>query len=1033
MEQDFTLDLKTDKMVNYVALSRSNSSTFKANQSDIQWTRFRMSHSEQIIKMNDEIKSELRSPELPEGTVTFIFTDIEGSTELLKELGDKYAAVLADQRRILRDIFSRWSGQEVDTQGDSFFVSFPRATEAVAAAVEIQKALSEHTWPEDVEVRLRIGIHTGEPLVAEEGYVGIDVHRAARIGNTGHGGQVLLSETTTALVIDDLPLGVRLADLGQHRLKDVHRPEHIHQLTVEGLPTKFPPLKSIEVVSDDGEDGQPKHNLPPDLTPFIGREEELDAIQELMRDKSHRLLTLVGVGGIGKTRLALKAVSELVDRYPDGVRLVELANLSDPDLVPQYVASVYGVSAREEGREVTDVLIAYLSEKSALMVLDNCEHLIEPCAILVEKLLIECPGVNLIATSRENLGVQGEISFPVPTMEVPKEQIPAGDFELYEAVRLFVDRAKAALPAFDPSFEAVDPIVKICRQLDGIPLAIELAAARVKLLEPAQITDRLQDRLDFLAGGPRTALPRHQTLEATMEWSYSLLTADEKDQFIKLSVFAGGWSLENAESLMRVDPGEPAEISVEIIDVLSNLVDKSLVVVERREGVVRYRMLEPVRQFAVSKLSESGFEETIRKKQADLFKELAGRADPKLRTTEQLMWLEILDREHENLRTAISWLLKTKQVDGAAKLIGDLGWYWWIRGLWLSAWKWLTLVLESDIDPIPAIKARAVYRTAGLDVIRGKLTGRLELVEDALEICTNLNDTEGMAWCLNLLGQAMTHTRDDLDKGVADLTKSIELFQSFGDSWGVAWSTRYLGQIRDLQDDFEESVVLQRRALEGFEEIGDTWNVAHSLYLYGLALQEHGELEEARRQFEQCYSKCKTVKDEFIAAHALQGIGMVELDAGQYDEAEVHLRDALDVMQRIGDEGCSSRVLGCLSSIAQAAGDLDKATSLQRESLRGNRDLHRTDRILMNLVRLASLAMDSGLSLRAARVLGAAEAYFEEVQSTIVPVTREEYERIVDTFSERRENEEFKQNYADGYALSFEEALAYALGDNEVG
>jgi predicted ATPase/class 3 adenylate cyclase len=983
--------------------------------------------------MDGENRSGLPSSHLPGGTVTFLFTDIEGSTDLLHRLGDGYANVLADQRRIFREVIPRWNGQEVDTQGDSFFISFPRATEAVCAAVEIQRTLAEYDWPGESQIRVRMGIHTGEPLVAAEGYIGIDVHRAARIGNIGHGGQVLLSQTTTALVIDDLPDEVSLVDLGEYRLKDVQRPEHIHQLSVESLPAEFPPLKSVEMVSDAGVDDQPTHNLPPDLTPFIGRERELDSIKGLIRDKSHRLLTLVGVGGIGKTRLALKTASELVDRYPDGVRFVELANLSDPDLVPQFVASEYGVSARDamEGRDVTDVLTAYLCDKSALMVLDNCEHLIKPCAILAERLLRECPGVDLIATSRENLGVQGEVSFPVPTMEVPEEQISISDFVLYEAARLFVDRAKAALPEFKPSLESFDPIIRICRQLDGIPLAIELAAARVKLLEPTQIADRLQDSFDFLVGGPRTALPRHQTLEATMEWSYSLLTAEEKDQFIKLSVFAGGWSLENAESLMKDDLGDSAELSVGIIDLLSNLVDKSLVVVVRREGVVRYRMLEPVRQFAGSKLSESGSEEAFRMRHADLFIEMAERADPKLRTGEQLVWLELLDREHENMRTALSWLLKTEEVDGAAKLIGDLGWYWWIRGLWLQAWKWMKMVFESEEEPIPGLKAKAMYRTAGLDVIRGKLSGRLELVEDALDICTDLNDTEGIAWCLNLLGQAMTYTRDDLDKGAEYLTKSIDLFKSIGDLWGVAWSIRYLGQIRDLQDDFEESVILHRKAIEQFDEIGDTWNVAHSLYLFGLGLQEHGEFEQARRQFELCYTKCKIVRDEFISAHALQGIGMVELDTGQYDQAEVHLRSALEFMQRIGDETCSSRVFGNLSSIAEYAGDLEKATFLRRRSLRGYRDLIRTDGIIMNLVHLASIAMESGLNVRAARLLGAAQAYFEGAQSSLAPVHREEFEQIVDTFREIREDDNFKQNYAEGFALEAQDAITYALGSDD--
>jgi len=492
--------------------------------------------------MGGEIKSELPNPALPGGTVTFLFTDIEGSTELLKRLGNRYATVLANQRRILREIFSRWNGQEVDTQGDSLFVSFPRATEAAEASVEIQREMAKHPWPEDVEVRLRIGLHTGEPLVAEEGYVGFDVHRAARIGNVGYGGQVLLSETTTALVMDELPRGVSLLDLGKHRLKDLRRSERIHQLLIEGLPSEFPPIKSLEALESVAPDEQPRHNLPLELTPFIGRDDELVKIGELLQDPSYRLLTLVGVGGIGKTRLALHAASDMINGYPDGVWLIEFARLKDPELVAQHTAAVFGVSAQEakDGRDVRDVLTAYLSEKKLLMILDNCEHLIEASADLAVNLLRDCPEVQLMATSRENLAIPGEKSFAVSSMEIPPENAPVQDLERFEAVGLFVERAAAALPDFRITDRNSRSIINICRQLDGIPLAIELAAARVKILTPGQIADRLQNRFQLLAGGPRTALPRHQTLQATMEWSYSLLTQSEKILLMRLSVFSGG-------------------------------------------------------------------------------------------------------------------------------------------------------------------------------------------------------------------------------------------------------------------------------------------------------------------------------------------------------------------------------------------------------------------------------------------------------------------------------------------------------------
>ncbi|NIM92591.1 MAG: tetratricopeptide repeat protein [Anaerolineales bacterium] len=979
--------------------------------------------------MDRENKSGMTLPDLPEGTVTFVFTDIEGSTKLLKQLGNQYATVLADQRRILRDIFSRWNGQEVDTQGDSFFVSFPRATEAVAAAVDLQRELYKHTWPENAEVRVRVGIHTGEPLVVEEGYVGFDVHRAARIGSVGHGGQVLLSETTATLVIDDLPEGVGLMDLGKHQLKDLRRAERIRQLVIKGLPAEFPPLKSLEAIPPDEFKDQPRHNLPSELTSFIGREEEVNTISDLLRDPSCRLLTLVGVGGIGKTRLALHAAASLVDEYPDGVWLVEFANIRDPDLVPQHAASVLGVSALEaqNGRDVGDVLITYLSDKNLMMVFDNCEHLIRACAGLAESLLRECPEVQLLATSRENLGIPGEKSFAVQSMGVPPERVPQGDLENYEAARLFVDRAGNAAPGFQLTSTNSSSVINICRHLDGIPLAIELAAARVKIIAPEQIADRLQDRFELLAGGPRTALPRHQTLQATMEWSYDLLTEPEKDLFMRLSVFSGGWSLEHAESLVRDDVGGRTNV----LDVLSNLVDKSLVIVEHRRGMARCGMLETVNQFASDKLFRSGDAEDFCQRHANFFINLAEETDPKIRSADQLMGLELLRVEHENMRAALNWLIDSNQADEAARLVGALGWFWFLGGFWQEAWKWLSKVLNMVEAPKPHLRAKAMFRAGGLELIRGNLSGRLELVEEALEICEDVDDEEGMAWCLNLLGQATTFHKQDLDKGAEILSESIELFRKLGDEWGVAWSTRYLGQIFEIQGDADRAIQLQREALQDFEDLGDIWNTAHSLYLLGGTLCDYGDLDESRILYEESLLNCKLVEDDVMAAHALQGLGILALTTEHYRDAGEHLSESLEIMQRIGDENCASRILANMSKIAMHDSDLDKALVLQQQSLHGFMNLKRKDAITMSFARLASLAQAIGSDVRAARLLGAAEAYRNQFEVVLAPVNLEEYEKIVSEFQVFRGDEVIDESYEDGYNMSYDQAIAYALGEIE--
>ena len=536
---------------------------------------------------------------LPQGTVTFLFTDIEGSTGLVQALGPGYGAVLERHQALLRDAFR--AGVEVGTEGDSFFVAFPSATDAVAAAAAGQLALAAEPWPDGHPVRVRMGLHTGQASTGADGYVGFDVHRAARIAAAGYGGQVLLSESTHALVHRDLPDGVIVRDLGPHRLKDLTVPERIFQLVVGGLDDDFPALRTLD---------SSRTNLPAQLTSFVGRERELGELQELAR--AHRLVTVIGTGGTGKTRLMLQASAELVGEQADGVWLVELAPITDPELIVQAVAR--GLGIREDpGRPLMDTVVDFLRTKSLLILLDNCEHLIANCADLAEQVLASSSGVSLVATSREALGVTGEHVYQVPSLELPDEALgldehggQGASFEEVrdaEAVRLFVERATAVLPSFVLTPADAPAVVEICRRLDGIPLAIELAAARVPLLSVQEIAMRLGDRFRLLTGGRRTALPRQQTLQALIDWSWDLLTDDERRLLRRLSVFAGGCTLEAAAEVARL-PDEAApgdDPSLDTLDALGRLVGRSLVVVDRG-GSTRYHLLETIRQYARDRL-----------------------------------------------------------------------------------------------------------------------------------------------------------------------------------------------------------------------------------------------------------------------------------------------------------------------------------------------------------------------------------------------------------------------------------------------
>src|SRR5713226_3988636 len=553
-------------------------------------------------------------PGLPAGTVTFLCADIEASTRLVERLGDRYHDLLEQYRRILRTAISHHRGHEVDAVGDALFAAFSRAADALAAAVEMQRELATCSWPGDATVRARVGLHSGEPLATDVGYIGIDVHRAARICAAGHGGQILLSQPVGALSAHHLPAGVSLRDLGVHRLKDLREPERLFQVLHPALPIEFAPLKGLDVLPN---------NLPRQLTSFVGREKEKAEIRRLL--STARLVTLTGTGGAGKTRLALQVAAELLEQYPDGVWLVELAPLSDPYLVPQAVTSALGLP-EQFGRAFTETLVDHLRLKVLLVILDNCEHLVVACGELVTALLRACTNLRILATSREGLGIEGETLYPVPSLAVPDPQRlpPTEELTRYEAISLFAQRAVAVSPSFKITPQNAPAVAQVCYRLDGIPLAIELAAARVKVLAVDQIVTRLDDRFRLLTGGSRTALPRHQTLMAALDWSYTLLSEKEGTLFRRFSVLAGGCTLEAAE-VVCADRGIEHD---EVLDLLARLVDKSLLVADLHQVDARYRMLETIRQFGQEKLLTSGEGATVRTRHRNYFLMLAERAEP---------------------------------------------------------------------------------------------------------------------------------------------------------------------------------------------------------------------------------------------------------------------------------------------------------------------------------------------------------------------------------------------------------------------
>jgi predicted ATPase/class 3 adenylate cyclase len=530
---------------------------------------------------------------LPSGTVTFLFTDIEGSTRLWERHPEAMRTALARHDALLRQAIESRGGHVFKTVGDAFCAVFSSAPDAARASLDAQRALHAADWDAVGAVRVRMALHTGEADERGGDYFGPALNRVARLLAIGHGGQVLVSSAAEAAIHGALSAEASLRDWGSHRLKDLQEPEHVYQLCAPDLPAEeFPPLRSLQAFAN---------NLPVQATSFIGRERDIAEIQRLL--SSARLLTLNGAGGVGKTRLALQAAADLLETYGDGVWLVELAPLADPDLVPQTVAFALGVR-EEPGRPFTQTLADYLRNKKLLLLLDNCEHLVDACARLADTLLRSCPDLQILATSREALGVPGERTYRLPSLGLPDPaRLPPMDvLAQFESVRLFRERAQLHQPAFAVTAANAPALAQVCHRLDGIPLAIELAAARVRSLPVEQIAARLDDRFRLLTGGSRTALPRQQTLRALMDWSYGLLTDGEKTLLRRVSVFSGGWTLEAAETVCAGDGVDDWEI----LDLLTRLVDKSLIVYEERDGEARYRLLETVRQYAQERLQESG-------------------------------------------------------------------------------------------------------------------------------------------------------------------------------------------------------------------------------------------------------------------------------------------------------------------------------------------------------------------------------------------------------------------------------------------
>lgn len=937
---------------------------------------------------------------LPTGTVTFLFTDIEGSAALAQQYPSALPALLARHHALLREGIARHRGHIFQIVGDAFCVAFWTAGDALNAALDAQRSLQNAAW-DSAPIKVRMGLHTGpaEAGASEDragGYAGyLTLMRVQRVMSVAHGGQVLLSTTTAELLRGQLPDDVTLRDMGAHRLKGMLNPELLWQLVAPGMQQDFPPLPTLDAIPN---------NLPGQITSFVGRQREITQVAHLLT--TAHLLTLTGPGGTGKTRLALQAAAELLDSFTDGAWLVELAPISDRSLVAQSIASVFRL--RElPGRPLEALLADALRDKHLLLVLDNCEHLIDECARICDLLLRACPELRILASSRESLGIAGETVLRVPSLAIPDLQAlpPLDELVRFEAVQLFAERARSVQPDFQLTSQNAYAVAQISCRLDGIPLALELAAARVRTLSPEQIAVRLDDRFRLLTGGSRAAVQRQQTLQALIDWSYDLLTPSERILLRRLAVFSGGWTLEEVEGVCSW-----GDLAVsDLLDLLDRLVNKSLVNADGGEAVVRYRMQETIRQYAQDKLLAAGEATEARTKHLAYFAAEAAQAAPQWRTPERARRLRWTVQEQGNLRAAVAWALES-DLDAAMALIYDLCWYWPMVGSPQDSRRLVTRALAQveaqpeawygqDVDARHRLLLAGAWFADGLLAnASGMSADTRNSMEKAIALLAPLGQIDRLAPAYSFAGLGAVLS-GSVEAGAAYVQKALTLARQAGDRWAEAMQHITLGMIgasaaRSVDGAFaelEEGTAIMR-------ELGDVWGEAMGHMVAGNTLLRSGDLSMAQRHYEQSvplFDEAGYVRMANVSRSGLADIARLQ---GDHARARALYPPVIQEWQLVGNRGAIARCLECLGFVADAQ---------------------------------ASAAPDPLPLLRhAATLYGAADAIRRTNRTPMSPWEQDEYDRHTSALRGMLDPDEFAAAWREGQSMTLDQAVAYATKES---